>query len=128
MKVFITFQFGYCLLGWKFHNRGFNNKIIFLHERVWRITFGGIFTWRPAEKNNSATIHHGNIQAPANMTFSTQQNKTIWNSRAPPKKREILITQELLLLWQPNFIQTMVISIETFWRSFTSLWRHNHNL
>ena len=32
MRVYIIFQFGYCLLVWMFQSRGINNKINSLHE------------------------------------------------------------------------------------------------
>ena len=34
MKSFFESQFGYCPLVWMFYNRGINNKINHLHERV----------------------------------------------------------------------------------------------
>ena len=39
-KGFATSRIGYCPLVWMFYSRGLYNKIIFLHERVLRTTYG----------------------------------------------------------------------------------------
>ena len=40
MKSFIESQFGYAPLVWMFHNRGVNNEINKIHERLLRFVYG----------------------------------------------------------------------------------------
>ena len=44
MKDFVTSQIGYYPLIWMFHSRSLNNKIIFLHEKALRTTYGDILS------------------------------------------------------------------------------------
>ena len=76
MKSFITSQFGYCPLIWMFHSRGLNNKINSIHERALRITYGDkTSTFQQLlEKDNSASIHHRNLQALATEMFKISNN------------------------------------------------------
>ena len=39
MRYFVTSQFSYCPLIWKFHSRRLNNKINSTQERALRITY-----------------------------------------------------------------------------------------
>ena len=50
-----------------FHSRGLNNKIKRIHERALRITYKDkSSTFQELlEKDNSASIHHRNVQKPA---------------------------------------------------------------
>ena len=67
MKAFVESQFGYYPLTWMFHIRGLNNKIKRIHERALRITYKDkSSTFQELlEKDNSASIHHRNVQKPA---------------------------------------------------------------
>ena len=71
IKAFITFQFGYCLLVWMFHSRGFYNKINSLREWTWRIACGDKSS--PFQKllgiDNSVFIYHRNISVLATEMF-----------------------------------------------------------
>ena len=62
---FIESLFGYCLLIWMLHSKGFNNEINRVHERALRITYndksssyGELLT-----KGRSVTIYHTNRRA-----------------------------------------------------------------
>ena len=33
MKIFVTYQFGYCSLFWMFHSRGLSNKIVLYRKK-----------------------------------------------------------------------------------------------
>ena len=64
MKAFIASEFGYCLLLWMFHSRKCNSRVNKLYERALRIVcqdYTCSFT-ELLEKDNSTTIHNGNIQ------------------------------------------------------------------
>ena len=64
MKAFIASEFGYCPLVWMFHNRKCNSRVNKLYERALRIVcqdYTSSFT-ELLEKDNSTTIHKGNIQ------------------------------------------------------------------
>ena len=76
MKTFVTFQCGYCPFVWMFHSRGLNNKIIFLHERALRITYGDKSSSFQdlLKKDNSVSIHHRIIQALATEMFKVKNN------------------------------------------------------
>ena len=67
MKAFVESQFSYCPLIWMFHSRGLNNKINRIHEIALRITFNNkSSTFQELlHKDNSFTMHHKNIRAPA---------------------------------------------------------------
>ena len=76
MKAFVTSQFGYLSLVWMFHNKGLNNKINSLHERLLRITYGdrlSSFKYQ-LKKDNSVSIHHQDIQALATKMFEVKNN------------------------------------------------------
>ena len=77
MKSFITSQFGYCPLVWMFHGRNLNNKIKkSIHKRALRINSGDkTSTFQQLlEKDNSISIHHGNLQILATEMFKTSNN------------------------------------------------------
>ena len=42
IKIFVIFQFSYCLLIWMFHDRNLSNRINKIHERALRITYKDI--------------------------------------------------------------------------------------
>ena len=65
MKAFIEAQFGYCPLIWMFHNRGVNNKINHLHERLLRIVYkNNISSFEDLlKRDKSFTIDQRNIQS-----------------------------------------------------------------
>ena len=78
MKAFVTSQFGYCPLVWKFRSRGLNNKINSLWESVLRITY--------SDKSSSfqdllkkqitqfLSIHRRNIQSLATEMLKVKNN------------------------------------------------------
>ena len=77
MKSFITSQFGYCPLVWMFHGRNLNNKIKkSIHKRALRINSGDkTSTFQQLlEKDNSVSIHHGNLQILATEMIKTSNN------------------------------------------------------
>ena len=59
-----------------FHSRGLNNKINSLHERGLRITYGDRSSSFEdlLKKDNSAPIHHRNMQALATEMFKVKDN------------------------------------------------------
>ena len=87
MKSFVTSQFGYCPLIWMFHSRRLSNKINSIHERALRITYQDhISTFQELlNKDNSVSIHHGNLQALATEMFK------IHRSLSPVILREIFV-------------------------------------
>ena len=74
MKSFIISQFNYCPLIWMIHDRGLNNKINHLHERVLRIVHDDYSS--PFEdllnKDKSVTIHQRNLQQLAIEIFKVK--------------------------------------------------------
>ena len=70
-KSFVTSQFSYCLLIWMFHSRRLNNKINSIHERAPRITYQDNTSkfQELLNKDNSASIHHKNLQVWATEMF-----------------------------------------------------------
>ena len=73
MKFFVTSQFSYFLLIWKFHSSRLNNKINSVHERALRITHqDNTSTFQELlKKDNSVSIHHRNLQVLATEMFKT---------------------------------------------------------
>ena len=71
MKTFIDSQFSYCPLLWMFCSRKINRKINYIHERARRLVYDDYHT--PFEdllrRNNTASIHHRNIQQVAIEIF-----------------------------------------------------------
>ena len=64
MKVFISFQFGYCPLAWMFHSKKINNRINSLHEHTLRVVYrdyNATFFELPG-KDKSVKIHQRNLQ------------------------------------------------------------------
>ena len=61
-----------------FHSRGLNNKITSLQERQLRITYCDRSSSFQdlLKKDNSGSIHHGNIQALATEMFKVKNNVT----------------------------------------------------
>ena len=92
MKAFITSQFSYCSLLWMFHSERLGKKINALHERALRITYGVKSSWfkKLLEKDNSASIHHKNLQAlvmemcKVSNNISPTISKDIFASRCTP--------------------------------------------
>ena len=76
MKAFIEAQFGYCPLIWMFHNRGVNNKINHLHERLLRIVYkNNISSFEDLlKRDKSFTIDQRNIQSLAIELFKVKGN------------------------------------------------------
>ena len=76
LKAFATSQFGYCPLVRKFHNRGLNNKIISLHKRALRITYGNrSSSFQDLLKNgNSISIHYRKIEPLAIEMLKVKNN------------------------------------------------------
>ena len=73
IKTFVTSQYEYCL---DLSEQSFKNKINSLHERVLRITHGDKSSSFQdlLKKDNSASIHHRNIQALATEMFKVENN------------------------------------------------------
>ena len=75
-KAFVISQFGYCPLVWMSHSRSRNNKVKSLHERALRI----IYRDRSSsfqdllKKDDSVTIHHGNIQTLATEMLKVKKD------------------------------------------------------
>ena len=71
MKSFVTSQFSYCPLIWMFHSRRLNNKINSIHERALRIAYQDNTSafQELLNKDNSVSIHHGNLQVLATEMF-----------------------------------------------------------
>ena len=78
MESFITSQFCYCPLIWMFHSRTLNNKINSIHERALRITYNdrNSFFEELLRKDNTASIHHRNLQLLATEIFEIKNNMT----------------------------------------------------
>lgn len=76
MKVFVTSQFGYLSLVWMFHNKGLNNKINPLHERLLRITYGDrLSSFQDLlKKDNLVSIHYKNIRGLKTEMFKLKNN------------------------------------------------------
>ena len=64
MNAFILSQFSYCPLIWMFHSRKLNHRITKIHECALRIVYNDHqCTFEELlEKDNSFTIHKGNLQ------------------------------------------------------------------
>ena len=89
LKSFVETQFGYCLLVWMFHGREINRKINHIHERSLRIVYrdyNSSFKYL-IKKDNSACIHHRNIQSSAVELFQVKENlsNTIMSDIFPTK-------------------------------------------
>ena len=87
MKVFIAFEFGYCLLVWMFHCKKLNSRVNKLPERVLRIVYEDYtssFT-ELLEKDNSTTLHNRNIQLLATELFKVNIGLS------PPFMNEIFV-------------------------------------
>ena len=73
-KSFIISPFNYCPLIWMIHNRGLNNKINHIHERVLRILYhdySSSFQDLP-DKYKSVTIHQRNLEQLATEIFKVK--------------------------------------------------------
>ena len=74
MRSFIESQFGYSPLVWMFHNRGVNNEINKIHERLLRFVccdFDHLFE-ELLSFDNSLSIHHRNIHLLALEMFKVK--------------------------------------------------------
>ena len=87
MTAFIESQFGYYPLLWMFHSRSLKNKINRIHKRAVRITYNDKSSsfQNLLEKDNSDTIHHGNIKILATETYKFLQGLS------PPLMNEIFV-------------------------------------
>ena len=76
MKSFIESQFSYCPLVWMFHSRALNNRINKLHERGLRLVYKDTHLTfdELLRKDNSFTIHHGNLQKLATEMYKIHKN------------------------------------------------------
>ena len=76
MKAFIDTQFAYCPLIWIHHSRTLNNKINRLHERALRIVYrdSNISFSQLLDMDNSASVHHRNLQKLATEMFKIKHN------------------------------------------------------
>ena len=92
IKSFVMSQFGYCLVIWMFHSRLLDNRINSIHERALRITYQDhIATFQELlNKDNSASIHHRNLQALATEMFQ------IYRGLSPDILREIFVLKRSL--------------------------------
>ena len=79
MKSFVESQFAFCLLVWMFHDRGSNNKINRVHERILRFVYKDdrCSFEELLIRDNSVTIHHRNIHAVAIELFKCCNNEQI---------------------------------------------------
>ena len=75
VNAFFSSQFNYCPLIWMCHNRTYNNKINRLHEDL-------------LEKDNSASMHHKNLQALVTEMFK------VYNKTSPEIMQEIFTIKE----------------------------------
>ena len=118
MKFFVTSQFSYFLLIWKFHSSRLNNKINSVHERALRITYqDNTSTFQELlKKDNSVSIHHRNLQV-----LATEMFKTHWGL-SPEILRETFVPKTSLYnLRRNNTFETHeVLSVYhgTEWLSF----------
>ena len=126
MNAFFSYQVGYCLLVWMFHNKRYNNKRNCLHERMLRIVqkvYKSSFAELLSE-DKSFTVHHKNVQKLAiemykvknelcvrsntsiqpqkqlNMWFLQNQNCTLWysNHYLPWSKNQVMKTKQQSML------------------------------
>ena len=75
LKSFITSQFNYCPIIWKYCQRKSINLINRIHERALRIAFDYLSDFNSLlVKDDSVTIHHRNIQALTLEIYKTQNN------------------------------------------------------
>ena len=91
IKSFITSQFGYIPFIWMFHSRAWNNKINLIHDRALRIIYNDSKSTfeKILNKDNSVSIHHGNLQVLATEIFQIKSNM------APEVLSEILQSRAL---------------------------------
>ena len=63
-KAFVTSQFNYCPLIWKFHSKELNNRINRIYEQALRLLYqDDILSFaKLLEKGNSVTTHQRNLQ------------------------------------------------------------------
>ena len=94
-KSFIVSQFAYCPLVWMFHDRGMNNKINRLHERVLRIVYrDDVSSFEDLlKRDSSVTIHQQNLRALAVELYKVKHgiNQGIVNDLFSYDNREIVL-------------------------------------
>ena len=90
MNTFFNSQFNYCPVIWICHSRPLNNKINRLHEQCLRIIYNDkTSTFKELlEKENSVSIHYGNIQ-----TLAIEMYK-VANGMSPEIMNEIFQLRE----------------------------------
>ena len=73
MNAFVVSQFTYCPLVWMFHDRFVDTKINKIHWRALRIAYKDSCSSFEdlLPKANTVSIHHKNLQLPANEIFKT---------------------------------------------------------
>ena len=76
MKSFVISQFNYCPILWMYCQRKSNNLINRIHERALKIAYNDYTSDfnHLLEKDDSATIHHKNIQALAIEIYKTMND------------------------------------------------------
>ena len=90
MNAFFNSQFNYCPVIWMCHSRPLNNEINRLHEQCLRIIYNDkTCTFKELlEKDNSVSIHYGNIQ-----TLAVEMYK-VANGMSPEIMNEIFQLKE----------------------------------
>ena len=92
MKVFITYQFGYCPLMWMLHSRTLNSRTNNIHERALRLTYKDNQSSfkQLLEKDHYVTVHHKNLQVLVTEIFNFKNNlvpntmKNAFELKEPP--------------------------------------------
>ena len=76
VNAFIFSQFGYCPLVWMFHNRKLNNRINNIPKPALRIVYRDYDSTfqQLLKKNNSVSIHRGNLHLLATKIFKTRND------------------------------------------------------
>ena len=76
IKVFVTSQFNYSRLVWKFHSRELNKRINRIRERLLSLVCqdNNLSFAELLEKDNSVTTHQRNLQVLATKTFNLKND------------------------------------------------------
>ena len=103
MNCFVTSQFGYCPLIWKFHNWRLNNKIVSIREKALRIIYQDHISnsQKLLHKSNLVSIHHRNLQVLARELFKIHrgllEGQIFWERYLCPKLVCIIFVGIILL-------------------------------
>ena len=118
MEAFTSLYFNYCLLVWRFRDRGHNKKINWMHERSLRIVHGDNKTsfkklfW----KDKSVKMHHINLQVLATEIYK------IKHGLSPQIINNVFELIVCLIKWEDRiFIPISKCTFPALWKRYFDL-------